>query len=186
VSERGELRRRVLGLREVLDPVSARTESEQVCRNLHDITELEQARIIMAYAPVRKEVDVTFYWEQARAQGKIVLLPRVEAQDLVAVEFTGWENTRPGAFGIPEPVGPPYRPELIEAILVPGVVFDRACYRLGYGKGFYDRFLAGLSSSVFTCGAAYDFQIVDSVFPQAHDVRLNRIVCAHETFQPAG
>lgn len=60
--------------------------------------------------------------------------------------------------------------------MVPGVAFDGNGHRLGYGRGFYDRFLPGLPPSVFLCGVAYEFQIVDAVFPEEQDIPMHWIV----------
>jgi len=64
----------------------------------------------------------------------------------------------------------------LDAIIVPGISFDKNNYRLGRGKGYYDRFLAKLPSIIPTIGVAFDFQIVDSIPRTKHDVPVSRII----------
>ena len=94
-------------------------------------------------------------------------------------EWTGWEDIQAGPFGIREPLGKAFDPRLIEAVLVPGLVFDYKGYRIGYGKGYYDRFLPHLSDSAFICGVCYEFQVVENIFPHQHDIPMHWIVTDH-------
>ena len=150
--------------------------SQLICATLKQIPELQRARTIMAYAAIRQEADISEFWLRLRAEDKTVVLPRVKGKELEAVRFDGWDRTRPGPFGIREPEGEPFPPELIDAVLVPGVVFDHQGYRLGYGKGYYDRFLSALPAASFFCGIAFELQLVDEVYPTGRDVRMHALV----------
>ena len=85
----------------------------------------------------------------------------------------------PGAFGILEPDPEVYPetvvPERLGAIFVPGVVFDRAGRRLGYGKGYYDRMLGG-ADAAFKVGLGFELQVVDALPEESHDVRLDALI----------
>lgn len=175
-TKRGELRRRGLELRAAQSPLEVAGKSELICRTLRQVPELQRARVIMAYAAMKQEADINEYWLSLLDEDKTVVLPRVNGKDLEAVRFDGWERTKPGPFGIREPEGEPFSPELIEAVLVPGVVFDRRGYRLGYGKGYYDRFLSALPPAAFFCGIAFELQLVDEVYPTDRDVRMHALV----------
>ncbi|MGE5397196.1 MAG: 5-formyltetrahydrofolate cyclo-ligase [Chitinophagales bacterium] len=170
------MRKRVLSSREAAEPDKRASWSRTICQQLGEIPEVATARLLMAYVPVRNEVDISEFWLARWNKGQRIALPVVVGNQLEAVEFTGWVNTREGAFGIKEPVGEPLSPELVDAVLVPGVVFDRHGWRLGYGKGFYDRFLPRLPQTAFTCGIAFELQVVDSIIPAEHDIRLKALV----------
>ncbi|RRA47241.1 5-formyltetrahydrofolate cyclo-ligase [Acidipila sp. EB88] len=70
-----------------------------------------------------------------------------------------------------------------DLLIVPVVGFDRACYRLGYGGGYYDRTLAGRAGAVFTVGVGFALLEVDTILPQQHDVPLDRIVTEDAVYE---
>lgn len=174
--DREKLRRDIRACRKRIEPDEVEKRSRCICERLAGIERLQAARIIMAYAPMPGEADPSFYWFERWQEGATVLLPRVEGDELVPVAFTGWERTATGPFGIREPVGGPYPVEKIEAVIVPGVAFDRHGYRLGHGKGYYDRFLPRLSPSALRCGVGFECQLVETVDPGPHDARLDLLV----------
>lgn len=141
-----------------------------------DLEPLRRAHCIMGFASIGNEVNLSPWVVALLERRKTILLPRVEKDGLVAVKFTSWSATFPGAFGIPEPAGAKISPEEIEAVIVPGLVFDAQGYRLGYGKGYYDRFLKLLPSTTFICGVCYEFQVVDDIFPHCGDIPVHWIV----------
>lgn len=171
------MRREMMERREQMTRAEAENYSQAIVAKLMDLRPLGQARTIMAFAGMGNEVDLTSHFEHWQAAGRRVLLPRVEpAGALAAVEFRGWEQTRRSGFGVREPLGPPVDPVDIDVVIVPGLVFDGRGYRLGYGKGYYDRFLKRLSTRAFMCGVCYDFQVVDTVLPHELDVAMHWIV----------
>ncbi len=147
-----------------------------IANTLNELGPLQEAQTIMGFAAIQNEVDIMPYLEEQRNMGKKIVLPRVEGDQLIAVEWQGLEATRISSFGVCEPLGAAYPLEKIDVVLIPGLVFDGKGYRLGYGRGFYDRFLPLLRSNAFKCGIAYEFQVVDDVFPHAGDVPLHWIV----------
>ncbi|MEA4926072.1 MAG: 5-formyltetrahydrofolate cyclo-ligase [Syntrophomonadaceae bacterium] len=150
--------------------------SRLISRKLSQLEPLHKARSIMGYACIGNEVGLDAFWEEQAQLGKTIFLPRVEQGDLAVVEFTGWQHTRPGVFSIREPVGTAVSFPAIDVVIVPALVFDGHGFRLGYGRGYYDRFLKGLSKNTFICGVGYDFQVVDNIYPHAGDVAVHWIV----------
>jgi len=177
VNHKNELRQRMLTARASLSREQVDTMSRVITSRLEQLEPLRRAHSIMAFASIRNEIDLVCWIEKQFAQGITILLPRVEKNgQLTAVEFRGWENATAGPFGIREPIGEPFAPELIDAVLVPGLVFDARGYRLGYGKGYYDRFLPSLRRDAFRCGLCYDFQVVDDVYPHPGDIPVDWIL----------
>lgn len=113
----------------------------------------------------------------ALASGKQLAYPRVREEQLEFVVVTKLGDLLAGAFGILEPQGQELVPvEALEAMVVPGVVFDRAGHRLGYGRGFYDRALNKCRTTCVAVGFAYDFQLIETLPIAAHDQKLSRLV----------
>jgi 5-formyltetrahydrofolate cyclo-ligase len=75
-----------------------------------------------------------------------------------------------------EPAGDAYPIDKIDVVIVPGVAFDRAGFRIGFGKGYYDRFLSRLRPETYTLGVAYHFQLLDDVGPLPHDWPLQKVI----------
>ena len=97
--------------------------------------------------------------------------------ELFHSQLNSFEDLRPGALGVLEP-SPEQRialtPESFDLVIVPGVAFDRFGGRLGYGKGYYDRFLD--QTSAFRLALAFDFQLLETVPTEMHDVPMDGIL----------
>lgn len=162
--------------RQMLDPEQRMHASQMIAKRLNELVPIKEARTIMGFAAIQNEVETGFFLEEQQQMGKTILLPRVQEGQLVAVEWKGWQETGVSSLGIREPLGEAYPPADIDVVLVPGLAFDGRGYRLGYGRGFYDRFLPTLRPDAFKCGICYEFQVVDSVFPHAADIPMHWIV----------
>jgi 5-formyltetrahydrofolate cyclo-ligase len=116
---------------------------------------------------------------QARQLQKRVAVPVVRGQDLIAVALSETPmQLQRGPFGILEPCGTPcvIHPQEIGCIVVPGIAFDTRGGRLGFGTGYYDRFLRQLPTTTYRCGLAFGIQIVPCVPQAPHDVCMHGIV----------
>lgn len=133
----------------------------------------KQAQNVMLFWPLPDEINTIPLIEHAYAVGKTIFLPVVVGDDLVIKPYTPMAM-KPGAFGILEPQGDPVSPVQLDLIIVPGVAFDAAGNRMGRGKGFYDRLLAGTSAT--TIGVCYAEQYYLSIPTEPHDVPLNDVI----------
>lgn len=172
-----ELRHEMQEQRATLSAEQVEEHSRLIAAKLNALHPIINARRIMGFASIRNEVNLGSFLEDQAAQGKTVLLPRVDKKNnLDAAEFEGWNLCRSGGFGIMEPTGPACSLKEIDVVLVPGLVFDAHGYRLGYGKGYYDRFIKLLPSNTFVCGICYEFQVVDDIMPHDKDIPVHWIV----------
>lgn len=177
IRQKNARRRSMLISRRQLTNQQVKQYSAGIIARLEQLEPIKNARSIMAFFPINNEVNLLPFIDRGLEAGRTILLPRVEAGgEILAVELKNWEQTRVGQLGIREPVGPGYDPAKIDVVLVPGLVFDVHGYRLGYGKGYYDRFLCRLDARSFMCGVAYEFQVIDDVFPHREDVPVHWIV----------
>lgn len=133
----------------------------------------EQAQNVMLFWPLPDEINTIPLIEHAYVVGKNIFLPVVVGDDLVIKPYNPMAM-KPGAFGILEPQGDPVSPAQLDLIIVPGVAFDAAGNRMGRGKGFYDRLLAGTSAT--TIGVCYAEQYYLSIPTEPHDVPLNDVI----------
>lgn len=148
---------------------------------------LAEAQTVMAYYSLPDEVCTHRLLDDLVAEGKTVLLPKVlDAERMELRRYSGPQDLMEGAFHIMEPIGEPFTDyRLIDVALIPGVAFDAAGHRLGRGRGYYDRFLSYLSTvpesveggegltSHLLIGVCFDFQKVDAVPHDAHDIPVD-------------
>jgi 5-formyltetrahydrofolate cyclo-ligase len=136
-----------------------------------------QAVTIGLYSPVLNEVQTEHVARRCLIDGKRLVYPRVAGAGLEFVEVSGAGGLAPGAFGILEPTGTRILPVAgLDVLVVPGVAFDLAGHRLGYGKGYYDRALAACRPEMERVGFAYEFQVVGQLPADPHDRRLTSLV----------
>jgi len=138
-----------------------------------------RAGAVLFYAPMAGELDVSPLLEEALQTGKAVALPRFveEMGTYFAFQISHpGRDCAPGRFGIAEPGAHCPRLELkrLDLALAPGLGFDLSGRRLGRGRGFYDRLLAGIAGA--KCGVAYDQQVVAHIPAERHDVNMNFIL----------
>jgi len=173
---KSSLRQKLLKQRQLIDETECLQRSRAVQQNLLTRAEYIDATTLALYVPIRNEVRTDDIFSAALAAGKKVCFPRVVGYSLEFVDVDGSGCFQPGCFGVSEPVGASIRPITeIELMVVPGVGFDRAGYRLGYGQGYYDRAVSVARPTVMA-GLAYDFQVVDVLPKEEHDVCLDLLV----------
>lgn len=165
-----DIRKKVFALRKAADPAQIVRMSRQITEQLISTAAWKKARWIYAYMDCKHEVMTGEILEEAWKQGKRTAVPRVTGADLVFYEITSAGQCENGYFGILEP------PETLPAascedalLLVPGVAFDKDLHRVGYGKGFYDRYFS-VHQEHIKAALAFSWQIFDQVPWEANDI----------------
>ena len=133
------------------------------------------AKSIYGYLPFNQEVDTYALLSQAMADGKRVALPKAYGDEMRFIWVTDLHAVQKAALGCPEPaVDAPVAHDPEALILLPGLAFDLQGNRMGYGGGYYDRFLATeLHPTVALC---YSFQLLPEIAAEPHDVRADCII----------
>lgn len=156
-------------LRKNIDKESHWIFSKEICQKVQQF--ITDKKVIMLYNAIDGEVQVS---SLALLKNKRFIYPRVEDNELVAVESSDFCI---GTYGILEPVGKEYTGK-IDAIIVPMCAFDRNLNRLGFGKGFYDRFLK--DKNCLKIGVAFSCQQTDSIQTKETDIRMDIIITEKE------
>ncbi len=186
------LRASVLAARDTLTPHEIEARSEAIHRRLYARPAFQNARTMLLYATYGSEVRTVPVIERALAEGKRVALPLIEADANrlrpLAVRSLA-RDTMPGVWGIPQPLAgrcPEVPLDAIQLILTPGVAFDEGCFRLGHGKGYYDRLLEAARNAaprVIAMAAAFDVQVVPRLPVEPHDQPVDLILTETRTLQ---
>lgn len=189
-----EIRKKILSLRDAVLPEDRRAGSKKIKEHMMRLPCYRDADVILAYVSYRSEVDTMELIGQALTDGKQVFVPKVAGDEMEFWHLSGLDALQSGYQGILEPVEtlsyPAYsslkksRGQKSSALMwMPGAVFDRMCHRIGYGKGFYDKYLDrlynksdfiswGKEDSVLTTVAlAYECQVLEQIPCEPHDYR---------------
>ena len=152
--------------------------SSAVCQRLLHLPRILDAQTILAFMPMKDEVDILPAIEKLYEMGKDIVLPVVvNDTDMMLKKFEGTASLTEGRYGIKEPAGQPFtRHSEIDVAIVPGMAFDDNGNRLGRGKGYYDRFLCRLPN-IYKIGVCFPFQLIDTVPTTPTDIVMNEIVC---------
>lgn len=184
VSEKDRLRQEMLAKRASLTTAESAFAAETAAGRLLDL--LHGRRVVMLYSAFRGELDAWPAARQLEALGCTVALPITDRKEkrLTPAQLQGIDSLVQGAYGILEPAAGHYTvlaPEQLEAVVVPGVCFDLTGYRIGYGGGYYDRFLPRLAAGCLTIGYGYDWQVVPGLTSDPWDQPLSHVVTERRT-----
>ena len=173
-----DIRRQILAVRRTLPVEEAKEKSREIFQKVTAHPWYIEADTVFCYASHDGEVRTRELMDQILADGKRLALPRVEGREP--------ERLEEGAYGIEEPLPEnPVRKEHSEKALmiIPGIVFDRRLHRIGYGGGFYDRYLAG-DAPFHTMAVAYECQCILGELPfESHDLCPEVLVTEREIYQ---
>ena len=178
-NSKSELRQKISAVLAAMSMEQRAPVSVKICARLRELPAWKNAKSVLLFAPMPEEADIWALLAEALAAGKTAALPRYQrsAKNYVACRVQNPQSDIvTGYFGIREPAAPCAEIPMnhFDLILVPGVAFDWQGNRLGHGKGFYDRLLAGVRG--VKCGIAFDEQLVNAVPVGSADVRMNFIL----------
>ena len=186
VKKRESIRSKIAQQRDSITPSQRTMLSKQIVSNLSEwIQQKEKSGhgftfdAVMVYLSMRSEVETWEFVQALLKQKCQIIAPIVDTKsgNLIPKRIKNLDNDLiRHQYGMFEPKDscPDFPPDKLQLILVPGLVFDRKGYRIGYGKGFYDRFLPSCPKAV-TAGIAYQLQLVDDTYPQPWDVPVHYI-----------
>jgi 5-formyltetrahydrofolate cyclo-ligase len=173
-----EVRRRVLATRDALSSDERAAQSAAVVERCLDLPAVARARTAMAFWSFGSELATEPLIAALDARGVTVALPVIVDGDLEAHTYRPGDPTTETSFGAHEPAdGRRLDPSEIDVVITPAVAFDRTGRRIGYGGGFYDRFLPRMRSDAIRVGICATVQLVDEDLPAgSFDLRVDAIV----------
>lgn len=148
--------------------------SARICRQVLADPHWAEANTVFLYHALTDEVDTTMLIDAAMHEGKTVLLPVIDGDDLRLKIHTG--ATQTGSYSIQEPIGEEFTCyKEIALAIVPGMAFDKKGNRLGRGRGFYDRTLPKLAEA-YKIGLCFPFQFLESIPSEAYDIKMDAVL----------
>ena len=178
--DKRDIRRKVSAMRKMLLETEKEASALEVFARLEDTAAFMMADRILMYHSLSDELSTRAFLKKWHGR-KHFYLPRVNGVNLEILPYDEF-RLELGSFHIEEPTGNDTVDACqLEMIVVPGVAFDRRGNRLGRGKGFYDRLLAGTKAT--TVGVGYDFQLMDEIPCEGHDVPMDYVITQHTTMR---
>ena len=182
------LRKQIIALRDAMTVADRHHCSIQITKSLLGHPLVIHARRIFLYCSFRSEVATDMLMHRCLEIGKEVCVPLAVPKDhgLIPVSISDpGGDLQPGYLGIPEPSSEVAKhgqvaPSSIEVAVLPGSVFDHGGNRLGYGAGFYDRFLTQAAPQATRVGLGFSLQLVDSIPVRLHDMPLDLLITERE------
>ncbi len=173
LSLKNELRRELLKRRgEVNNSEAERAVFEKIIKEDAFLT----AEVIFCYVSYGSEVGTRLLIRESLRLGKTLVVPKCTDYNghMIGIEIKSEDDLKKGMFGIFEPEGEEFEREKIDLAIVPGIAFDKEGFRLGYGKGYYDRFLKGLKAK--TIGICHKHLLFDKLPRGKYDIPVGKVI----------
>ena len=145
--------------------------SHVLVKKLKQTKEYQQAKNVMIFYPLKDEVNLLSLTED---ENKLFYLPKINGNDILCCKYDKDLPLCESCFHTKEPLTEPQNQSIIDLIIVPALAVDKNNYRLGYGKGFYDRFLKNSPAKTIVCISKQ--LLVETVFPEEHDIPVDLII----------
>lgn len=174
------IRDRILEIRDNISIDERKKYDEEIFNKVIESKYYKEANSIFIFVSYKTEVDTHKIIKKSLEDGKIVCVPKVisKKDGMYGAVINKFSDLKPGKYGILEPGEENVKilEKDIDLVLVPGAVFDKEGGRIGYGGGFYDRFLVKIRKNVSKIAIAYNAQIIDKVPMGELDVRIDGII----------
>lgn len=183
LTSKAAIREKLLQARRALKPETRRSLSRRITQQALSLPEWSSSRCVGIYLSLPDEVSTAGLVYAALSAGKTLAAPvmKLRSQTLDFRRINDPCDLFSGPLGIPQPInGSLIAPEKIDLLIIPGVGFDLYCNRLGYGEGFYDRFLP--SCPGFRLGLAFEVQLIDSLPAAPQDQPMQRVLTEKRSF----
>ena len=172
-----ELRSMIRQKKRAMSPAEIEEKSRKLGQLLRESPAYQNARSIYGYLPYNQEVRTTEMLRQAQLEGKRVAVPKCYGDEMRFIWLDDLDRVEKGYAGIPEPIDDsPIADDADALVLMPGLAFDPQGHRIGYGGGFYDKFLAKENHP--TLALCYDFQMLDHLDTEEFDIPVDTVLWA--------
>ena len=181
--QKAALRARLRALRDAIPAHERHRRSEEVAARVLGLPAVEGGGSVLLFYAFGSEVATRELIAAFADRDRMVLLPVVDGDRLLPMPYRPGDPLVRSALGVDEPVASPAAaadPGGIGLVIAPGLAFDRDGYRLGYGRGFYDRFLAGLTERAARVGIGFHEQLLERIPRDPRDQRLHLVVTDRE------
>lgn len=177
------IRKTMIEKRDALNSDLRNKFSEKIKNKILSNIFYKEAKSIFCFIGFGSEVNTIGIIEEALKDRKKVYVPRVRNKEMKVIQIDSLDNLKPGVFGILEPEDGEEVKVDCDLILMPGVAFTKEGKRLGYGGGYYDKYLAQYNSNTLKIAIAYSIQVIDFIPTESYDKIVDHIVTEDFTYK---
>lgn len=178
------LRKRIIEIRDNFDLEIKKNADKSILKILKQQSFFKESKNIFIYIGFGSEIDTGSYIDDFLKAGKCIIIPRIDTitNEMDAVQISNMNDLQSNKYGIlePKPSIKAFDKTLIDLVVMPGVAFDSTGSRIGYGGGYYDKFLQNIKGSIHKVALAYKFQVIDKVPSEEHDINADSIITENE------
>ncbi|SFC42129.1 5-formyltetrahydrofolate cyclo-ligase [Clostridium uliginosum] len=187
LDKKRELRKNILKIRREID-LKEKNEFDKIIENkFYESAFYKHSKNLFIYISYESEIETKDIIKKALKDGKNIYIPRIEDDTKVmdVVKIVSLDNLVENKYGILEPAKDELAvdPNEFDLIIMPGVAFDKTGGRMGYGAGYYDKYLKKIVKPVSKVAFAYDFQVINEVPIDSHDIPINYILTERENIE---
>ncbi len=181
-----ELRKFYKARRNAISPRIREEKSNKIAENLRRTFWYASVGNILVYAAIQSEAELTLFCEMAWKDGKKLFFPKTMDAHMEFYRVDSFAQLEKGRFDVPEPKADKHQVFVSETgtksvILVPGIAFSKEGYRIGYGAGFYDRYMEH-HKELYSVGICFADQMVDTFVPDVHDFGMNEVITDEKSY----
>ena len=173
-----EIRKSIIEKRNKIKNKDKTSMDKKIIESFKKEDSYKKARGIFIYIGFGSEINTKVIIEDALKKGKEVYVPKVKGKEMLLIKIDSLENLVTSSYGILEPIGDNnnFDVDKLDLLVMPGVAFDNSGNRIGYGGGYYDRFLEKNKTNAEKIALAYEFQILNLINNEKHDVKVDKII----------
>ncbi|MFA5560336.1 MAG: 5-formyltetrahydrofolate cyclo-ligase [Acholeplasmataceae bacterium] len=166
-----EIRLEMLLKRKSMSDLEKKRQTQSIIDQIQKMETYQTAKTVSIFYPMANEIDL----RKLRDDHKEILLPRIDNNKMVFHIWTKETKFKTSSFGVAEPISGSIFEDRIDFMLVPALAISQDCFRIGYGRGYYDQYINN-NRPKLTVGVIYDFQEVESLPTEPHDQKLDLYV----------
>ena len=179
MESKSKIRKRILNVRNNMSKEDVKKNSNAIMDKITSLDIYKHSKVVFIYMDFKNEVITSNLIKRMLSEKKRVVIPYTDSINTVLIpsEITKESDLKQNSFGYYEPKSIlPVNIEEIDLVIVPGVVFDKNLNRIGFGKGYYDKILNRLKPSAKKVALAHDFQVLEDIPAEEHDVKMDMII----------
>lgn len=173
------LRKEMIRKRDELSPLEIQNLSEKVISRVIESDIYKNSKNIFTFVSFKSEVFTHNFIKNSILNGKKIFIPHIIDKTMHPVELKDFKDLEIGFYNIlsmPEDKIKISKGDEIDLVIVPGLIFGKNMYRIGYGGGYYDKFLSNKEISAYKLGICYDFQVIDEIQNDIYDIPVDKII----------